>query len=101
MSRQLLNFYLARYRRGSSIFNPRNYKVFNGYTESLENIFKISELYKGAKHLQYSSDFMNKIEETYNTAFFQPNRFTGWSPAKPFFINLLLFSYFFIIYATI
>ena len=43
-------------------------------------LYKISELHKGAKRLQCNSDFMNKIEERSNTAFFQPNRLSDGSP---------------------
>ena len=46
---------------------------------------KISELHKGTKRLQCSSDFMNKIDERSNTGFFQPNRLSDWSPGKLFF----------------
>ena len=45
----------------------------------------ISELHKGVKRLQCSSNFMNKIEERSNTAFFQPNRLPDWCPGKLFF----------------
>ena len=43
-------------------------------------LYKISELRNGAKRLQCSSDFINKIEERSNTAFFQLNRLSDWSP---------------------
>ena len=45
----------------------------------------ISELHKGAKRLQCSYDFMNKIEERSKIAFFEPNRLSDWSPGELFF----------------
>ena len=44
----------------------------------------ILEFHKGAKRLQYTYDFMNKIGERY-TAFFQTHRLSYWSPVNLFF----------------
>ena len=51
------------------------------------NFKLIWELYKGAKRLQCSSDCMNKIEERSNTALFQPNHISDWSPGELFFLS--------------
>ena len=49
------------------------------FPNTRENVRNISsELHKGAKRLQCSSDFMNKIEERPNTAFFESNRLSDW-----------------------
>ena len=40
---------------------------------------KISELHKGAKCLQCTSDFINEIEKRHNTVLFQRNRLSDWS----------------------
>ena len=46
--------------------------------------------YVRAQRLQCSSDFMNKIQERSNTAFFQPNRLSNWSPSElSFFLTRL------------
>ena len=47
----------------------------------------IWELHKGAKRLQCGSDCMNKIEERSNTALFQPNHISDWSPGELFFLS--------------
>ena len=37
--------------------------------------------------LPCSCDFINKIKERSNNAFFQPNRLSDWSPGKLFFLQ--------------